>query len=182
VRMDGYGLQVNKTSINSVLFIVTIGARWGARSYLLEALTGVARDLDVQQQQASAPQRAVFARRVRGLSRSLPPLPDFSRFHRRFQEHPDSPEGDMRAAFYLGYHADNIDYLSFSEAKQEIAGGREVVSTSLVVPYPPGFPVLVPGQVVSPEILDFLTRLDVNEIHGYDPALGLAVFTEEALA
>ena len=49
------------------------------------------------------------------------------------------------------------------------------------MPYPPGFPVLVPGQVVSPEILTFLTRLDIKEIHGYRPELGLCVFTERFL-
>jgi arginine decarboxylase len=55
------------------------------------------------------------------------------------------------------------------------------VSTTFVVPYPPGFPVLVPGQVVSKEILYFLAQLDVKEIHGYNPELGLSVFTAEAL-
>lgn len=49
------------------------------------------------------------------------------------------------------------------------------------MPYPPGFPILVPGQVVSLAILDFMTTLDVKEIHGYDPDLGLAVLTDEAL-
>jgi arginine decarboxylase len=56
------------------------------------------------------------------------------------------------------------------------------VSTTFVVPYPPGFPVLVPGQVVSKEIVYFLAQLDVKEIHGYNPDLGLSVFTESALA
>ena len=51
----------------------------------------------------------------------------------------------------------------------------------LVVPYPPGFLVLVPGQVVSKQILYFLAQLDVKEIHGYNPDLGLSVFTEDAL-
>ena len=43
-------------------------------------------------------------------------------------------------------------------------------------------PVLVPGQVVSKKILYFLAQLDVKEIHGYNPDLGLSVFTQEALA
>jgi arginine decarboxylase len=50
-----------------------------------------------------------------------------------------------------------------------------------VVPYPPGFPVLVPGQLVSKQILYFLAQLDVKEIHGYNPDLGLSVFTEDTL-
>ncbi|MCE9539008.1 MAG: hypothetical protein K8R85_07310, partial [Bacteroidetes bacterium] len=58
---------------------------------------------------------------------------------------------------------------------------RELVSTSFVIPYPPGFPILVPGQVVSEEIIRFMIALDVKEIHGYRVELGLKVFTEEAL-
>jgi arginine decarboxylase len=49
------------------------------------------------------------------------------------------------------------------------------------VPYPPGFPILVPGQQVSPEILEFMRRLDVKEVHGYRAELGLALFRPEVL-
>jgi arginine decarboxylase len=182
VLMERYGLQVNKTSINSVLFIVTIGATWGALSYLLEALTEIAKDLKAKQDEASPVQLRVLEKRVSALSTDLPPLPDFSRFHERFRPHPDSPEGDMRAAYFLGYDPKNIDYVTLDEAIEAVAAGRQLVSTTLVVPYPPGFPVLVPGQVVSREILDFMTKLDVGEIHGYEPDLGLSVFTDAALA
>ena len=60
--------------------------------------------------------------------------------------------------------------------------GQDVVSASFIIPYPPGFPILVPGQVVSREILAFMRALDVNEIHGYRAELGLRVFTHEALS
>ena len=50
-----------------------------------------------------------------------------------------------------------------------------------VIPYPPGFPVLVPGQVISEEIMAFMQALDTREIHGYRPELGFRVFTEKAL-
>ena len=59
--------------------------------------------------------------------------------------------------------------------------GKDIVSASFVIPYPPGFPVLVPGQVMTKEILDFLQALDVKEIHGYRPDLGLRIFSENAL-
>ena len=59
--------------------------------------------------------------------------------------------------------------------------GREIVSAGFIIPYPPGFPILVPGQVISPDILAFMRALDVKEIHGYRPDLGLRVFTEKAL-
>ena len=43
---------------------------------------------------------------------------------------------------------------------------QQVVSATLVTPYPPGFPVLVPGQVFSRQILAFMRSLDTTEIHG----------------
>jgi arginine decarboxylase len=56
-----------------------------------------------------------------------------------------------------------------------------VVCARFVTPYPPGFPVLVPGQVITSEILDYLLALDVTEIHGYEPEFGLRVFRKAAL-
>jgi arginine/lysine/ornithine decarboxylase len=50
-----------------------------------------------------------------------------------------------------------------------------------VIPYPPGFPILVPGQLVTAEILDYMRKLDVREVHGYRPELGLRVFKKGAL-
>jgi len=39
----------------------------------------------------------------------------------------------------------------------------------------------VPGQVLSSEIVNFMRALDVSEIHGYRPELGLRVFRDDAL-
>jgi arginine decarboxylase len=41
--------------------------------------------------------------------------------------------------------------------------------------------VLVPGQLIDQEIINFLLALDVKEIHGYRAELGLRVFTDAAL-
>ena len=59
--------------------------------------------------------------------------------------------------------------------------GKILVASTFVIPYPPGFPVLVPGQVVSKEIIHFLSALDVKEIHGYRADLGLRVFKDSIL-
>lgn len=44
------------------------------------------------------------------------------------------------------------------------------ISADLVVPYPPGIPVLIPGQVITQEIANFLIGLYHSnngiEIHG----------------
>ena len=49
-----------------------------------------------------------------------------------------------------------------------------------VTPYPPGFPLLVPGQVVTSDILGLMSVLD-SGIHGYLPEFGLPSVTEEVL-
>ena len=112
----------------------------------------------------------------------MPPLPDFSHFHPAFRYGDDTPEGDIRAAFFLAYDEEKCDYIPLDDKLQtRLEDGEELVSTSFIIPYPPGFPILVPGQVISPEILSFMRALDVSEIHGFRADLGLRVFTKEAL-
>jgi nitroreductase len=67
------------------------------------------------------------------------------------------------------------------EVEQRMAAGQQVVSATFVTPYPPGFPVLVPGQVFSREILAFIRNLDTPEIHGYSPEAGYRVYTSKAV-
>ena len=71
--------------------------------------------------------------------------------------------------------------MPLAQASAALEAGRQLGSTRFVVPYPPGFPILVPGQLVSPQIIEFMRKLDVKEVHGYRPELGLAVFTDEEL-
>jgi len=40
---------------------------------------------------------------------------------------------------------------------------------------------MVPGQVITKETIDFMRKLDVKEIHGYDAAEGLKLVSTEAL-
>lgn len=111
-----------------------------------------------------------------------PPLPHFSHFHPAFRPlESTTREGDIRSAFFLAYDEYVCEYLSIEETQTAIEQGREVVAALFVTPYPPGFPILVPGQVVTTEILEFMRKLDVKEIHGYRPELGLKVFTLKAL-
>ncbi|XKE44745.1 aminotransferase class I/II-fold pyridoxal phosphate-dependent enzyme [Halomonas organivorans] len=182
--MNKYGIQINKTSRNTVLFMTNIGTSRGAIAYLLDVLMKIAKEFDYRWEESSRPERKIIERRVHSLTQELPPLPDFSRFHDAFRRGAETAEGDIRSAYFLSYDEENTEYLSFDngELQAQMREGRDVVAASFVIPYPPGFPVLVPGQVVSEAILHFLQALDVKEIHGYRPELGLLVFTEEALA
>ena len=182
ILMDKYGIQINKTSRNSVLFMTNIGTTRSSVAYLIEVLVEVANELDDLLDDASKMERRSFEKRVAGLIEHVPPLPDFSRFHDAFRSGSETPEGDIRTAFFLAYNEDNCDYLDLDDALMaRLDGGEEMVSASFIIPYPPGFPILVPGQVISPEILSFMRALDVSEIHGYRPDLGLRVFTPAAL-
>jgi arginine decarboxylase len=82
----------------------------------------------------------------------------------------------------MSYKDEFCEYVKLNGLRRLIANGRDVVSAMFVIPYPPGFPVLVPGQVISEEIMAFMQALDTREIHGYRPELGFRVFTEKALA
>ena len=89
----------------------------------------------------------------------VPDLPNFSRFHDRFRENPKSMtlEGDMRPAFYMAYDDDNCEYIKLDEQGDRRAARRrvrELVSANFVIPYPPGFPIMVPGQVITADTID----------------------------
>jgi arginine decarboxylase len=182
--MDRYDIQINKTSRNTVLFMIHIGTTRGTVAYLIDVLTKIAMELDDTLEHSDETDRAIFAARVRSLTKELPPLPNFSHFHAAFR--PLRPQGtaeaDLRAAFFMAYDESLLECVKLDEAVRAVASGRELVSATFVIPYPPGFPVLVPGQVVSAEILGFLKALDVKEIHGYRADHGLLVFKESALA
>jgi arginine decarboxylase len=180
--MDRYGVQINKTSRNTVLFMTHIGTTRSAVAYLIEVLVAIARELEDRVADMSPRELATQHQLVDGLTKRAPPLPDFSAFHDAFREAgSQTPEGDMRRAFYLAYDDSLCEYLLHDELFEKVNAGDSLVSASFVTPYPPGFPVLVPGQIISPGVLSFIGGLDVKEIHGYRAHLGYRVFTEKAL-
>jgi arginine decarboxylase len=182
--MDRYGIQVNKTSRNTVLFMTNIGTTRSSVAYLLEVLIKLAQELDDEVIRMGPLDRRAHDLRVLALTDQPPPLPNFSAFHPRFRGDPDqnTPEGNLRDAFFLSYYEGLSEYLTGEEAQARLDEGRDVVSATFVIPYPPGFPILVPGQIISRDILEFMQDLDTREIHGYLTGLGYRVFTEEALA
>jgi arginine decarboxylase len=181
--MDKYDIQINKTSRNTVLFMPNIGTTRGDIAYLVDVLAEIAHDIADRLSVESSSGLSRHMSRVDALVDG-PPLPNFSRFHPALK--PDaSPtaEGDLRRAYCLAYDDGNIDLMTLdTKLLETIKSGHEYVSAAFVTPYPPGFPVLVPGQVISQEIIEYLLELDVKEIHGYDPLKGLRVFSEHALA
>ncbi len=179
--MDKYAIQVNKTSRNSVLFMTNVGTTRGSLAYLTKVLLEIAADLERRNAGMERDEKKVHVATIRSLTENVPPLPDFSTFHTSFQAVPGVRGGDLRAAYFLAYQESRCAHMKLHDCLARLAAGDTVVSASFVIPYPPGFPVLVPGQVINHEIIDFLLAIDVKEIHGYRPELGLRVFTDAAL-
>ena len=90
---------------------------------------------------------------MKNLMEDVPDLPNFSRFHDGYRENPESItlEGDMRTAFFAAYEEDDCEYLALMDPKidERLKSGPELVSANFVIPYPPGFPIMVPGQVIA---------------------------------
>src|SRR5207249_10990515 len=121
---------------------------------------------------------------VKILITDVPDLPNFSRFHDAFRGNPRSKtnEGDMRTPFFLAYDENNSTHVKLNSKEiNDLVRRGQAVSANFVIPYPPGFPILVPGQVITPETIEFMRKLDVKEIHGYHAATGLKLIKPEKL-
>src|SRR5207247_8094763 len=119
-------------------------------------------------------EKAAFDARVKSLITDVPDLPNFSRFHDAFRENPHSKtnEGDMRTPFFLAYDAENCTHVKLNSKEiDDLVKSGQAVSAKFVIPYPPGFPIMVPGQVITQETIEFMRKLAVKEIHGYKDAL-----------
>jgi len=181
-----HDIQINKTSRNSVLVQININNTRSDLAHLIKALADMARAIDTRLAEGGPAERAAFAARVKSLVEDVPDLPDFQRFHDAFRDQPKSltQEGHIREAYYMAYGAANCEYITLHSAEIDtrLAKGPEMVSAKFVIPYPPGFPIMVPGQVVTKEIITFMRKLDVKEIHGYSAGKGLELLKPDALA
>jgi arginine decarboxylase len=186
ILSNRYGIQVNKTSRNSVLFQSNINNTRSDVANLIRVLAEISGEIDRSLSQGGANARKTFDARVKSLMTDVPDLPNFSRFHDAFRGDAGDKtnEGDMRSGFYAAYDAAGCEFIPLGDAEidRRLKNGPELVSAGFVIPYPPGFPIMVPGQVVTQETIDFMRKLDVKEIHGYDATQGLKLVRPEALA
>jgi arginine decarboxylase len=89
----------------------------------------------------------------------------------------------MRGAFFAAYEEGDCEYLPLMSPKidERLKSGPQLVSANFVIPYPPGFPIMVPGQVIEADTIGFMRKLDVKEIHGYNNARGLKLIKLSAI-
>jgi arginine decarboxylase len=137
---EDYGVQVEKVTHNTLSVLVTLGATESKELRLLNAMKKLA---------------AKSGPRNTSQRRSVSPLPALSEFKALPR---DAYFGPTR----------EISLLSDQHGlNREVLGS---ISADLVVPYPPGIPVLIPGQVINEDIANFLLGLhhsnNGTEIHG----------------
>lgn len=179
---DKFNIQVNKTSRNSVLLQSNINNTRSDVAVLIRVLLSIASDIEDEQAKADEIYRTHFVARVKALVEDVPQLPDFSCFADKYRQDPGSiaVNGDMRRAFYDAYNEDLCEYVGLysPDVDKRLESGTKMISANFVIPYPPGFPILVPGQMVTKEIITFMRKLDVKEVHGFDPQRGLKLLTQ----
>lgn len=180
-----YDIQLNKTSRNSVLLQSNINNTRSDVAHLIRVLVEIAHDIEHRLAAGGDAERAAFDARVKALMTDVPDLPNFSHFHRIFRETSgeSTPEGDIRAAFFSAYDPSLCEYVPLfgAECDRRLREGPEMVSANFVIPYPPGFPIMVPGQVLTQVSVDFMRKLDVKEIHGYERTRGLKLLKPDAI-
>jgi arginine decarboxylase len=183
---ERFDIQINKTSRNSILVQTNINNTRSDAALLIKALADLSREIERRQEQESQSGRDVFAARVKSLMTDVPDLPNFSRFHDAFRDNAASKsnEGHMRPAFFMAYDEDNCEFvkLASEEVDKRLKDGPEMVSANFVIPYPPGFPIMVPGQVIGADTITYMRKLDVKEIHGYHAAQGIKLIKPSVLA
>ena len=181
-----YGIQVNKTSRNSVLIQSNINNTRSDVAHLIRVLAEISSEIERDLAQGGVNAQTAFASRVKSLMTDVPDLPNFSHFHAGFRGDAGDKtnEGDIRTGFFAAYDAAGCEYLRLNdpEIDRRLKNGPDLVSANFVIPYPPGFPIMVPGQVITQETIDFMRKLDVKEIHGYNNVQGLKLVRPEALA
>ena len=185
VLANNYNIQLNKTSRNSVLLQSNINNTRSDVAHLIRVLVEISGKIDHRLAAGGPNVRHAFNARVESLMTDVPDLPNFSYFHEAFRKNAGrrTNEGDIRSGFYAAYDAAGCEYITLgdSEIDRRLKDGPDLVSANFVIPYPPGFPIMVPGQVITRETIDFMRKLDVTEIHGYDAAEGLKLVRADAL-
>jgi arginine decarboxylase len=144
-------IQVNKYTDNTVLAIFNIGIDESSVSTLEEVLTRLGTELADRAGGQIAPDRPP----------ALPPL--CTRIHQ-----------DRDMGYWLqnqGNHTRELKDIQELLQNQREGPPSNIIflSAGFVTPYPPGFPVLCPGQEVTAEILEFLLTVNTREIFGTCP-------------
>lgn len=158
--IDCYDIQINKTSKYTVLFIINIGVKKESVQRLIHALLEIAEQpslLQAKPTESILPVGRKYASQY-CFSESLTNIVN------------------LRAAYYDGLNTDKVVFLPLTEQTlSEAESGKTWISAGFITPYPPGFPLFIPGQLIHYQGLLQLYSLLGSEIHGLMPDQGLKI-------
>jgi len=174
---DRFSIQVNKTGLNSFCLMTNVGTTRSSVAYLINCLVQISEECEKREQQSSEAQKQRFDQQ-RGRVTKLPPLPEVGRYHPMFRGDSQGLVGMPRDAFFAGYDACSVEYHSIDELAELLEEGVELVGATFIVPVPPGYPLIGPGQIITMDVIRFLKALNPAEILGLDPELGVRVFSQ----
>jgi arginine decarboxylase len=139
--------------------MTNIGTTRSSVAYPAEVLlVTIVRELDKRAAEQSNAEAEVFERAVERLTNPAAPLPNFSGFHPAFLDAGARPDaGGRRAPRVLPALRRQHARVPARRRRGRSGHGRAAYRVRIVRhPYRAGFPVLVPGQVLSEDILAFM--------------------------
>ncbi len=141
---ERFGIQVEKTTHNTLTVLVTLGTTEDKLGRLCDAIATLARETRPESRAQRAPLRPP------GLGTIM--------------------MQPRQAYFGRGEVLPLLD--ESGRLNPQLPGA---ISADQVVPYPPGIPVLVPGQEITPDVLDYLEKMVAREmeIHGLQQTGGV---------
>lgn len=149
ILLMDHDIQVNKTSHNTFLLMFNAGTTESAVANVWRVLKKLANS---------------WSRFPERTSDSVP-MPRFTRLG--FSSTVPSPDQQNRLGFYfVNQPRWPIEFVPVAELGKLVRERGECLSATFVTPYPPGYPLLVPGQLVTEEYATVLLRLRDREIHG----------------
>jgi len=152
--LTNFNIQINKHSDNTVLLMVNAGATMSAMAALKQVLIEMSKEIEHQEMRIGATLRGAPNREGELV------VPSFSQFlNADANGHNPGQQHDI--AFFFNNEAGwRIEWIPIGEGLI----GR--ASATFISPYPPGYPILVPGQVIDASVVSFLMSLSTKEIHG----------------
>jgi len=178
-RLQDKGVQINRVSFNCCLLTCTIGVREADVLGALDALREIGREALPALPDPTASMLSAGSVIQRSWDSGVR-LEKLGPFHYKFQG--DTPDLVCMSPARLGRGLVPAMWLGrrvkMDELKAGIKAGRTFISRAFVIPYPPGCPILVPGQLVSRHTLHVIRLLveEKVEIHGLAEQ-GLEVWT-----
>ena len=172
--MDKYGIQINKTSRNTVLFMTNIGTTRCSVAYLIEVLVKIAAELDERLADMSAIEKRTSRTASKSLTLEQPPLPDFSSFHSRSAAAaskgvPRRATATSAARTSCPTTRRTASTSACTEAAEAIRQRARTGVGAVRHPLSAGLPGAGAGAGDQRRDPAFHDALDVREIHGYRP-------------